>query len=465
MKPYFARFFQHRVCFDTPADQGAATPAAAPAAVIDYDALARAFVAAQAPAAAPTPAPAATREAPALVPTTVTPAAGGDGAVRDAGDIVLRISVPEAQRAGLIRVGNDRSIDGDGVFRETFHLLRAVGQRDVDALRESQHRLARAGHFGAALQQQAMGQERAVMLTSAEGLPFLPTTVLARIEDVMKVVGVARRVCTVINNLIGTTKIPNVSGRPVVFATNEASIIKSRKANFSSVSLDPKKWGVIVPWSNEMSEEAGAQVVAKIIQLVGEAFALAEDQVVFVADGTSTYHSKTGILADSGVAVYTLGAGDTGFDDITYADLILMRTKVAAGTRAQASYVAHPDMEDVFALMTDPSGQYVFGGGRGADGIDRIGGRAVYYTEAMPSLADTAAGTPFMTFGDYSFATIGFQRNLTAALLTEARIQDVDDSSFIDLAAQDSQALRFTAMWDVQRGLATPFARARTAAE
>lgn len=378
--------------------------------------------------------------------------------------------VPDEVRGSDLRVLADRSVDGEGVWAATYQLLDAYTGRDFPEVAKVQNRLARAGHFGVDKQKEARAIDpevsRAIMLTSAEGTPFLPTTVLNVIEDVMKIYGVARQLCTVVQNIVGQVKVPRISGRLVAYAVSEAGTILARKANFGSNTLDPDKWGVIIPFTREMEIEVGAQLTAVIMTLAGEAFALAEDQTVFTADGTSTYHSLTGLLESGTVGEHVMASGSTSFSDTTFDDLIDMRTQVDPGARGmQSAYVFHPDMEDVFAKQQDGQGRYIFGDGRAFQPIDRIGGRRVRYTEALPSLSDDAVSTSFGTFGDYRFVTIGFQRDLTARLLTEGTILDpADDTTPIRLGASDAMALRLVAAWDVVYGLVNAFSKVTTAA-
>jgi HK97 family phage major capsid protein len=361
-------------------------------------------------------------------------------------------------RPSIVKVGDNREHD---VYLQTFRLISGVSRRDHHAVRKAQRELALMGEYGDEWQRVAQASERAVMLTSAEGQPFLPTAVINKIEDIALRVGIVRPLVTTYSITSGDAKLPNVSGRLTAFAVNEASTIKARKADFGSVTLDPMKWGVIVPWTQEMSDEVGAQFVAKVVELAGEAFANEMDATVLTADGTATYHSLTGLLSLAGVGEATMASGDGNFNDIDYDDLIDLRAACDVGVKARGDYIIHPDFEETFLKFKDGAGHYLF---PAASGVERATGRPIHFTEVMPAKSTSDVSTSFALYGDFSFVSMGIGQTLQVALLTEATIQDVDDLSLIHLAATDSQALRFTMHWDVKVGLPRAFSKLTTAA-
>ena len=384
--------------------------------------------------------------------------------------------VPDAEKdagtrgqANKPKVTGQRDTDGpDGVNVQTHRLLKSIALRQPVQTEQVQQHMKRAGMYDGAAFNKFMGEdvkdsngERAINLTSSEGQPFLPTTVDNRIEEIRENFGAMRQVCTVFDFSAGSHKVPNVSGRPKVFAVNEGSPIKARKATWGSVTLDPFKWGLIVPYSSEMNDEVGAQWVAKSTEQAGRSFAEMEDETVLIADGTAAYHSLTGIIAGlAGVVQHTLPTGDTSFNDWSYAQGIEAMKVTPAGNRSMGAHVLHPDMQLVMATFVDPANQYIYPPNTEPERLVR----RVVYTEAMPDITDDAVSTNFHAFGDFSFVTMGFQRGVTAKLLDQATILDTDDTTEIHLGASDSLAIRFTARWDVKIGLPAAFSKSRTAA-
>lgn len=365
-----------------------------------------------------------------------------------------------------IAVGDRRDVDGEGWKMQTFRILDGVARRDYDQVHDAREKLARAGHYGKKTQEAWERGTNDPILTSGEGQPFLPTAVMDRIEDIGKDYGAARQDATIFTFNAGTVKVPNVSGRLTAHAVNEGASIQSKKANFGSVTIDPDKYGVIVPWTSETDEEVGPQVIEKLVDLAGEAFVLLEDQTVFTADGTATYHSLTGLLEDGNINEYVMeGEGaDSSFNNVEYDDFSKLKQEVAPTARQRGAYYFHHDIESIVERLKDDQGQYIYG--PQSDGVNRIWSRPARTTEALPDLSNDAANKSFAIYGDLSFVIMGFQRQLQSTLLTEATIEEVDNSgATINLAAQDSQAIRFTARWDVVRGLTDPFAKLTTSDE
>jgi len=375
--------------------------------------------------------------------------------------------VPQEQRSATDRqeapkVTGQRDTDGpDGVNIQTHRMLKQIALRNDQGRRDVQAHMERAGMYEGAAWGEQMGEKRAISLTSSEGAAFLPTSVDNRIEEIREQFGAMRQVCNVFNFSSGSHKIPNTSGRPKVFAVNEGSDIKMRKATWGSVTLDPLKWGLIRSYSSEMNDEIGSQWVSKVTDQVGRSFAEMEDETVLIADGTATYHSLDGIIAAlASVVQYTMSAGNTSFNDWTYSDGIEAMKVSPAGNRNTGTHVLHPDMQLVMATFADPGNAYLYPVNEEPTRLVR----PVVYTEAMPAIGADAISTNFHAFGDFSFVTMGFQRGVDVKLLDQATILDTDDSTAIRLGSTDALALRFTSRWDVKIGLAAAFTKSRTAA-
>ena len=372
------------------------------------------------------------------------------------------VEIVREVRGNRIFVRAQRDVDGpDGELVQTKRLFDAVASRNFAQQSRTLDLMSRAGLYDEHATSRWEGDERAVHLTSAEGAPFLPTTVDSRIEEIREELGIMRGMCSIYNFNSGSHKIPNTTGRPEVFAVNEGAMIRSRKAVFGEGTLDPKKWGIITAWSTEMSDEVGVQFVNKIVEQVGRSFAEAEDKTVLVADGSATYHSITGLLNLAGVGEFVMNSGDTNFDNMTYEDGLDLMLSVPVGARRLGStHVFHQDFELIWAKFKDTAGQYIYPPN---SEITRLV-RPARFTEVMPARTDSAADTAFGVFGDFSLVTLGFQRGLNVKLLDQATIQDVDDSTPIHLGSQDMVALRFTSRWDVSIGLPQGFGRIKTAA-
>lgn len=355
----------------------------------------------------------------------------------------------------------------DFLGRRLFRLFhgQALGSRGHAIQESALSDLARRGYYGDEARAAAESGERSFStLTDADGGVFLPEVVLNEVLRLVPQYGVIRRLARVVNAGAGTIRIPNLSSGLVAFWVGEGQEIKARKAVFGKVTLDPEKMGLIVPWTTELEEEAGASFLQIVVELIAEAFGLLEDTTGFYGDGTSTYGGITGLATASGVNVLTLPSTKTAFTDVAYDDFVGALGSVPASVRFQGTWVFHPDMLTTIAKIKDSDGRPLFLAAGGTIERDTFMGRPVVFSQAMYANSATAVSKVFAFYGDFSKFIIAQGRGMTMDLLTEATITDVDDSGDIRLGAQDMKALRTTQRLDMLVAIGSAFVRMRTAA-
>lgn len=369
----------------------------------------------------------------------------------------------EPARRG-ITVGTDRDREKRMAFN-SLRMLHGLTTRNHDEMREAQRELARDGWYGEEAQKRAAGDYYST-LVDADGAILLPTVIASEIERIGAVYGVADRIATSFSQIVGTFKAPAASGALNAAAVAEGGAITSSKRAFTAVTLNPKKWALIVPWTYEAQLEAGPQILADAQFAIGVGFARAKDDAMFNGDGSATYNSIKGILnaARTGVATYTLPATKTSFDDITVTDLKLMTRNIPAVLRAMGSYVFHPDMEPVLSDLRDGDGRLLYAYNT-TTGVATLNGRPVYYTEVLPDAGDDAADTVFGVFGAFRAWKIANGQGMTSEELREGTVKDADTASDINLATQDLRALKVRMFWDMDCNFEEAFCRIKTAAE
>ncbi len=152
--------------------------------------------------------------------------------------------------------------------------------------------------------------------------------------DIIRLVaqyGVVRRYSRVVqmgSSEIGQPKrTAGVSAAPV----GELATIGKSAPTYGRVALNARKWGVLIPTSNEFSEDTFVDFGNQLAEEIALAFAIAEDGAAFKGDGTSTYHKIVGIipalLAVSSNLSIEAAAGNA-FDEITTTDLLNMKSKL-----------------------------------------------------------------------------------------------------------------------------------------
>lgn len=366
----------------------------------------------------------------------------------------------EEHRGVTVRNMQRRDVDGVDGWKIQLHRLFTGGHAgDSDLVHRSRENLGRSGAYG------SEAEYRALMDNPTQGAPWLPTIALNRIDVLASEYGVARRVVNIWTGLKpgGTYKVPNLSGRPQIIAVNEASNIKTRNFTTGSVSLTPKKFGLILGFTPEAEAVIMIQAIDKMIEQLGESLAQMEDITVFTATGLASQQSMTGILGNSSVPWVTMASTNVDFTDITYSNLSTLRKLAHVGSRKRGAFVFHHDVEDSILDFQDGAGTYIFD--QNSD-ITKVRSRPVFFTEALPDDDVSAVSTAFGCYGDYSYVHMGLtDRGPQVKRLDQATILDVNDTDLLHLALSDQEALRFIWEWDVVAQFpANAFARIRTAA-
>jgi HK97 family phage major capsid protein len=152
--------------------------------------------------------------------------------------------------------------------------------------------------------------------------------------DIIRLVaqyGVVRRFSRIVqmgsSEILVPKRTAGVSASPV----GELATIGKTAPTYGRVALNARKWGILIPTSNEFSEDTFVDFGNQLAMEIALAFAIAEDASAFKGDGTSTYHKIVGIipslLAVSSNVGIEAAAGNT-FDEITTTDLLNMKSKL-----------------------------------------------------------------------------------------------------------------------------------------
>jgi HK97 family phage major capsid protein len=342
----------------------------------------------------------------------------------------------EEDESGRVKVGEPRDMQGyTGACIQTYKLLSAQVRRDYQAVNRIVDRMEKAGMYDEYRQRAGT--------TDSEGVPFLSTAIADRMDAIREEVGVARDNVTVFNITEGTVKVPGVQGVVEVDAVNENSAISGKSFTTQNVELAPKKWGGIHPFTTEMDEEVGAQYIDNVVEALGVGFAKAEDETVFTADGTASYHSITGLLEDSNINEFVLVSGNTEFDSLRYNSWLDAMKELDPELFSEAQTFFHPYLMFTFHQMTGSGDDILYPFGEDLPEV-------VEFSEALPGPSSSGAGTPFGVAGDLSYIHMAVQRDVTIDILREGIVQNSSGND-VNLATQDAQAIRATARWDVDR--------------
>lgn len=317
---------------------------------------------------------------------------------------------------------------------------------------EAQEKLAAAGHYRAA----ADGYNT---LVDTDGGIFLPTTVSDEVFDLARQYGVFTRYANRFPTGGGRLKIPNIMGDLTFSAVNETSDILVDEFQFKGLELDDLKWGLFLPWSNEIEGLRGAQLVSIFISKLAEAYAKLVDNVAINGNGTSTFHNIKGLIAMGGNAQYpwvrksAAASSNNTFAKVTAADWNNARKDVAPSLISTGFYVAHPHRQiELLNELTKGDGANPIKWVTFVGDQMFVHGRPIYFTESFPNT--DGSNVPYAAYVDGRYVAVADAGGFVTELFSEATIKTKSGGT-INLASQDMKALRVKAFMDMEFGNAT----------
>jgi len=106
------------------------------------------------------------------------------------------------------------------------------------------------------------------------------------------------------------------------------------------------------------------------------------------------------VLHNTSCNILNLGAGSTGFDDVTFDDMKNLIAKLdTQSKRNGAKFIMHTTILDIFKGIKDDNGRYIWQEPAGAE-PGTIMGYGYILSDAMPDSTDSAVSTAFIAFGN-----------------------------------------------------------------
>jgi len=342
--------------------------------------------------------------------------------------------------------------------------VRKMGHEMTEARKKAEHKEAVQILKDAGMKPQAVERTMSTLSDGAGGV-LLAKPFLAEVFVIIEEYGVGRKLVRVVPMPSKDLDLKSIATKPSFGWVDELGLIPETGFTFDTdQKLTTKKAGGILPWSTELDEDEAIALLPQAQMLIGESGAQFEDQLIFLADGTATYKSMTGILHGA-ANVYTLPATKTSFVDLTADDLSKMRYSVSTSSRRGAVWGMHPSILGVIERLKDSQGQYIYQGPSG-DKPGRIWGNPVVEVDVMPTTGDTAVSKKFLWYGNPIHTLFGQRRGMTIDISREAILSDVSGLVTLNSYQQDAALMRVTERIGVK--IPTPstqrFASMRTAA-
>lgn len=368
-----------------------------------------------------------------------------------------------------------RNVEEEEAYIQTARLFQAVTQGNREEMRAAVEALEKRGFYGDYLEKwRSKGYATRDGFSTTDAAPFIPVIIMDRILELVPEYGFAARNASVFRMTGKTMRMPYAAAveLPVYYADEEGEI-KTNKLAFSSVEFSPRKFGVIAPWTTELEEDAQIQYTQRIMRAVAVGIAKKMDTILLTANGEVDNGGWTGLLNDANVATHTLSGGNTTYASVTIDDLLAAQSLFSDSVPLDNLVgVLHRTVDNELRMKKDSSGRYYFEPARldeaNAPRRNRIviGDVVFERSPVMPKTTDASqAGKPFIVMGDFRYAFFGIRRDTTVTLLTEATIKDVAGTGTINLATQDSRALRITTRFAyVPPPIYDPFVKVQTSA-
>jgi len=199
-----------------------------------------------------------------------------------------------------------------------------------------------------------------------------------------------------------TTYLPTTTDAFAFVAVTDQETAKTEETlTFSRATLTAITYALWIAITEEVDEDSLISLGALIRTMTTEAWAAKFDSLCLE---NATY----GVIGTSGVNELVMGAGNTGFGNITVTDLDGMIAKLTTrAKRRGARFFFHPTVWDEVVTLTDANGRYIVRERVSEAAPLMVRGYPVSITDGLPGLSDSAISTSFAVFGNPSYIVHG----------------------------------------------------------
>jgi HK97 family phage major capsid protein len=209
--------------------------------------------------------------------------------------------------------------------------------------------------------------------------------------------------------------------------------LNGSKITYGQVTADLRKFRVLVPATNELTEDSAIDYWNDVTGAIGRARAKLADQLVFT-DATS------GLLSAGVGDEYITYSVGSALSDLTLDDLLKVPTLVkSSASRNGAFYMHRTVWSQIRREVASDSGIYLLGDPANS-GRTTIDGFPVYLVDVMPSTAEVGDECAFACFGDLQRVKLYIKNQVDFKMYDQAVVLDSNGDQF-NLATQDGEAI------------------------
>lgn len=228
---------------------------------------------------------------------------------------------------------------------------------------------------------------------------LVPNEFERRLLDGLQDVNVMRGLATVINTSSGDRYIPVVASHGTAQWTGENESYHDSEDTFTQVLLSAHKATRIIKVSEELLNDSAFDIESYLVNEFARSFGVLEEEAFVNGDGNG---KPRGVLLDADVGVNATAAAA-----ITADELIDLYHSLKRIYRRSASWLMSDNTVKLIRKLKDNQDNYLWQPGLQAGEPDRILGRPVVVSNAVP---DVAANARSIAFGDFSHYWIADRR-------------------------------------------------------
>lgn len=287
--------------------------------------------------------------------------------------------------------------------------------------------------------------------TAADGQVLIPDAeFVTTIFDNLPSYGVAFSDADVRNTDRTAVRVITLDSGLTFYATAEAGVKTAAKLLFAKNEVSLQKYAVIVPATDEFTDDAAIDYWNLVTRELTRAYAKKADEIVFT-DAAGSASGSGGVTNQTGVLTHTLGS------TLDWDDLLTAQSKTEDDLdesnnkwymRKETWYRLIMTRAGSGFASADGQGQYLGGSLNTATGWvanpntpTTPWGTPVKFTRVLPTYNAVSANDAIAVYGDLRNYLLYNKRGMALKMLTEATIIDADSVS-TNLATQDISAMR-----------------------
>lgn len=321
------------------------------------------------------------------------------------------------------------------------NLLRALNRYALATQLDAKAKVLKEKGFTAA-EKTGYGNET----TAADGSVLIPDAeFVTTVFDNLPSYGVAFQFADVRQTDRTVVRVLSLDSGLTFYSTAEAGVKTGAKLAFAKNEVSLQKFAVIVPATDELTDDAAIDYWNLVTRELTRAYAKKADELVFT-DTTQGITNLTGVITQA-----VTGAGTS----ITWKALLDTEAKLEDDIDT-SNYRWFMRKETWYRIVeTRADSGFASGDGAGlylassiADGwIPNINtpttpwGTPVVFTRVLPTSNSVNSNDAFAVYGDLSNTLLYNKRGMALKMLTEATVVDSEGSN-LNLATQDATAMR-----------------------